>query len=93
MTVLDGADRSHSVNIVTEGVSHNLMTRDYLFNDGDAQGRVEAADLKISNSKCIETSSFAVIHTINDVLLYDQAQLETYKARVEHLQNRFNNLK
>lgn len=93
LTVLDGADRSHSVNIVTEGVSHNLMTRDYLFNDGDAQGRVEAADLKISNSKCIETSSFAVIHTINDVLLYDQAQLETYKARVEHLQNRFNNLK
>ena len=95
LIVWDGANRSHSVNVdpKVEGVSYNLMTRDYLFNDGDAQGKVDASDLKISNSKCIETSSFAVIHTINDVLYYDDAQLESYKARVEHLQNRFNNLK
>ena len=94
LTILDGAGRSHSVNVdaENEGVCYNLMTRDYLFNDGDSQGKVDASDLKIDNSKCIETSSFAVIHAINDVLYYE-GQLESYKRRIEHLQNRFNKSK
>lgn len=95
LTVVDGAGRSHSVDVKpeNEGVYYNIMTRDYLFNDGDPSGKVDDKDLNISNSKCIETSSFAVIHEIEDVLLYDDDQLESYKKRVEALQEKFNNLK
>lgn len=91
LTVVDGAERSHSVNVETEneGVYYNIMTRDYLFNDGDTGGNVSEDDLNITKSKCIETSSFAVIHAIDDVLLYDSAQLESYKSRVEALQKKF----
>lgn len=91
LTVVDGAGRSHSVEVKleNEGVYYNLMTRDYLFNDGDTGGRVDEKDSNISNSKCIETSSFAVIHAIDDVLLYDNAQLEAYKTRVAQLQEKF----
>lgn len=91
LTVVDGAGRSHSVEVKleNEGVYYNLMTRDYLFNDGDTGGRVDEKDSNISNSKCIETSSFAVIHAIDDVLLYDNAQLDSYKSRVEALQKKF----
>jgi hypothetical protein len=89
--VVDGAGRSHSVKVIpeNEGVSYNIMTRDYLFNDGDTGGKVDENDLNISKSKCIETSSFAVIHAIDDVLLYDSAQLEAYKTRVAQLQEKF----
>lgn len=91
LTVVDGAGRSHSVEVMpgNEGVSYNIMTRDYLFNDGDTGGKVDENDLNISKSKCIETSSFAVIHAIDDVLLYDSAQLEAYKTRVAQLQEKF----
>ncbi len=91
LTVVDGAGRSHGVEVIpeNEGVYYNLMTRDYLFNDGDTGGNVSEDDLNITKSKCIETSSFAVIHAINDVLLYDSAQLETYKSRVAQLQEKF----
>lgn len=91
LTVVDGAGRSHSVEVKleNEGVYYNLMTRDYLFNDGDTGGRVDEKDSNISNSKCIETSSFAVIHAIDDVLLYDNAQLEAYKTYVAKLQEKY----
>ena len=91
LTVVDGAGRSHSVEVKleNEGVYYNLMTRDYLFNDGDTGGKVSEDDLNITKSKCIETSSFAVIHAIDDVLLYDNAQLDSYKSRVEALQKKF----
>ena len=91
LTVVDGAGRSHSVEVIpeNEGIYYNLMTRDYLFNDGDTGGKVDEKDSNISNSKCIETSSFAVIHAIDDVLLYDNAQLEAYKIRVAQLQEKY----
>jgi hypothetical protein len=93
LTVTDKAGQSYSVAVdpANEGVSYNIMTRDYLFNDGETG--VTETDLDIEKSKCIETSSFAVIHAIDGVLLYDSHQLESYMARVAHLQERFNNLK
>ena len=64
-----------------EGVLYNIMTRDYLFNDG-ASGASEN-DLDIMKCKQIETSSFAVIHGIDGVLLYDKAQFEEYRKKLE----------
>jgi 23S rRNA pseudouridine955/2504/2580 synthase len=65
---------------------HENVSKSYLLL---ACGKVDENDLNISKSKCIETSSFAVIHAIDDVLLYDSAQLEAYKTRVAQLQEKF----
>ena len=53
LTVEDGAGRSHSVEVIpeNEGVYYNLMTRDYLFNDGISEVKAEY-DSNISISKC-----------------------------------------
>ena len=53
-----------TANILTAGGLFNLMTRDYKFNNKDS---------KIATA--IETSSFAVLHQIDDVLLYKSNQL------------------
>ena len=79
-----GNERSVHVDEVNEGVLYNIMTRDYLFNDGVSG--VSEADADITKSKQIETSSFAVVHGIDGVLLYDKDQLSGYQERVESMQ-------
>lgn len=83
LVVKDYAGNEHHVNAEKdmEGVLYNIMTRDYLFNDG-ASGASEK-DLDIMQCKQIETSSFAVIHGIDGVLLYDKAQFEEYRKTLE----------
>ena len=74
----DAAGQEHNVVVdpQQEGVSYNIMTRDYLFNSAD-----------LTTATQIETSSFAVVHTIDgDVpLLYSNAQLKNYKEQVERM--------
>lgn len=94
LTVVDDAGLSHNVVVSgSEGEHYNVMARDYLFNDGysgvtvDKDGNSEETDVM----KCqqIETSSFAVIHGIDGVLLYDEAQLGSYKNKVAQAQREF----
>ena len=95
LTVVDETGASHSVNVVAgkEGTLYNVMSRDYLFNDGvsgvtvDSDGNSKETD--VMNCKQIETSSFAVIHGVNGVLLYDNLQLESYKDEVLKAQRAF----
>lgn len=98
LTIVDGAESTHHVEVVPdkEGVLYNIMTRDYLFNDGKSgitmQGSGESATSKetdITICKQIETSSFAVIHAVDGVLLYDNEQLERYKDEVARTQRAF----
>ena len=81
LVVKDNAGYEHSVNVADgqEGMSYNVMTRDYLFNDGVSG--VKEEDSNIKECKQIETSSFAVIHGIDGVLLYDQNQLRGYQEK------------
>ncbi len=83
LVIKDYAGNEHRVNAEDnmEGVLYNIMTRDYLFNDG-ASGASEA-DLDIMRCKQIETSSFAVIHGIDGVLLYDKGQFDEYRKKLE----------
>ena len=83
LVIRDYAGNEHRVNAADdmEGVLYNIMTRDYLFNDG-ASGASEA-DLDVMRCKQIETSSFAVIHGIDGVLLYDKAQFDAYREKLE----------
>lgn len=78
IAIVDGAEQSHKVNVVPdkEGELYNIMTRDYLFDNEDIQA-----------STLIETSSFAVIHALEEdkVLLYDMGQLERYKRKLEEM--------
>jgi hypothetical protein len=97
LTVEDAS--GHTANIVPgkEGVSYNVMARDYLFNDGvsgismDSDGNSKETDVMIC--KQIETSSFAVVHGIDGVLLYDNDQLERYKNDVAEAKREFENSK
>ena len=96
LTVTDAAHQTHNVNVVAnhEGVLYNIMTRDYMFNDGVSGTNSETKpDLDITKSKEIETSSFAVIHAIDgEVLLYDENQYEKYAKDVERIQRSFREL-
>ena len=78
IAIVDGAEQSHRVSVVPEkeGELYNIMTRDYLFDNEDIQA-----------STLIETSSFAVIHALEEdkVLLYDKGQLEGYKQKLENM--------
>jgi hypothetical protein len=95
LTIVDDAGASHSVNVVAgeEGTLYNVMSRDYLFNDGmngvsvDSDGNSKETD--VMTCKQIETSSFAVIHGVDGVLLYDNLQLESYKDEVLKAQRAF----
>lgn len=83
LVVKDNAGYEHNVNVAggQEGILYNVMTRDYLFNDGISGVKEEDSD--ITKCKQIETSSFSVIHGIDGVLLYDQNQLKEYQERLE----------
>lgn len=88
LTIVDEAKGVHHVNVVPdkEGKLYNVMSRDYLFNDGVSGILMKeevSEETNIEISKHIETSSFAVIHGIDGVLLYDNAQLAGYKTDVE----------
>lgn len=95
LIVVDDAGFTHSVNVVPgkEGVLYNVMARDYLFNNGmsgiqtDEDGNSKETDVMVCQQ--IETSSFAVIHGVDGVLLYDSAQLESYKEKVTKAQREF----
>lgn len=50
-----------TVNVLKNNGLYNIMARDYKFNNADIQ-----------KASLIETSSWAVIHQIDDVLLYDK---------------------
>lgn len=98
LTVTDGAGIAHSVNVEPnkEGVCYNIMTRDYLFNDGISGITMEdekSKETDITICKQIETSSFAVIHAIDDVLLYDSNQLARYRdIDVPRIQRNFEDM-
>lgn len=53
-----------TANVVTTNGLYNIMARDYKFNNADLQ-----------KATLIETSSWAVIHQIDNVLLYDASIL------------------
>lgn len=65
----DPIDRTNPVNVKTDRELYNIMAREFKFNLGDIT--------KVTN---IETSSFAVIHEIDQVLLYDKDLLINLKA-------------
>ena len=60
----DPVDRSRPVHVKTDRGLYNIMSRDFKFNLGD-----------ITKVTSIETSSYAVIHEVDNVLLYDKDQL------------------
>lgn len=76
----DAAGKSKAVNVKTDGL-YNIMARDYKFNNKD-----------IEKATQIETSSYAVIHEIDNVLLYNKDQIAHMKAIVEAANNS-NNIK
>ena len=86
LVIKDHAGNERSVHVAAEeeGVLYNIMTRDYLFNDG-ASG-VSEDDANIMKCKQIETSSFAVVHGIDGVLFYDKDQLNEYQEKIASLQ-------
>lgn len=79
-----GNERRVTVDKEQEGIRYNVMTRDYLFNDG--MSGVSEDDLNIAKCTQIETSSFAVVHGIDGILLYDTKQLEDYQKQLGDLQ-------
>ena len=85
LAVKDNAGIEHHVIVAgrQEGVQYNVMTRDYLFNNGDTDLK---NDKLITDCKLIETSSFSVIHGIDGVLLYDKDQLRKYQEKLEDKQ-------
>ena len=96
LTVVDAAQNTHHVSVLPdkEGVAYNIMTRDYLFNDGKSGISMDSEtqtskETDIKNCTQIETSSFAVIHALDGVLLYDEGQLEGYKEDVANAQREF----
>ncbi len=64
----DPVDRSRPVHVKTNSGLYNIMSREFKFNSGDL--------LKATQ---IETSSYAVIHEIDNVLLYYKDQLLYFK--------------
>lgn len=61
MSIRDNSNRTEAVHVKTSNPAlYNIMCRDYQFNGTDKRTVTE-----------IETSSWAVIHQIDDVLLYD----------------------
>lgn len=75
--ITDGAGNTQAVD-TTDPALYNIMTRDYLFDDSDIQ-----------SSKLIETSSFAVIHRVPNVLYHEENQIEKYIEKVKRLQEQF----
>ena len=75
--VTDGIGNTQYV-LTTDPELYNIMTRDYLFDNSD-----------IRESKMIETSSYAVIHRVKDVLYYEKDQINKYKEKVKRLQEQF----
>lgn len=63
---LKGAGNSGFVNVTSS--ARNIMARDYKFNNSDIQ-----------KATAIETSSWAVIHQIDDVLIYDASVMQKMK--------------
>ncbi|GAB6011310.1 fasciclin domain-containing protein [Viscerimonas tarda] len=63
MKVIDGAGNTR--NVITGGGLYNIMARDYKFNSNDPK-----------KATAIETSAFAVIHQIDDVLYYEKDQFK-----------------
>jgi uncharacterized surface protein with fasciclin (FAS1) repeats len=74
------AATSNPVRVKTNGL-YNIMAREYKFNNKDKTKATE-----------IETSSYAVIHEIDKVLLYDNNQISEMKQIVEST-NTSNNIK
>lgn len=94
LSIIDGIGMMHNVNVIQdkEGELYNVMARDYLFNDGISGITMEddkSKETDITICKQIETSSFAVIHGIDGVLLYNNDQLNGYKADVENAKRSF----
>ena len=79
-----GNERRVNVDKEQEGIRYNVMTRDYLFNDG--MSGISDDDLNIAKCTQIETSSFAVVHGIDGILLYDTNQLQDYQEQLGDLQ-------
>ena len=60
----DPTDQSRPVHVKTDRGLYNIMSREFKFNSGD-----------LLKATAIETSSYAVIHEIDNVLLYYKDQL------------------
>ena len=77
ISIVDGVGNAQSVD-TSDPALYNIMTRDYLFDNKDIQ-----------SSKQIETSSFAVIHRVPNVLYHKKNQIEDYIKKVERLKKQF----
>ncbi|MBR4996443.1 MAG: hypothetical protein IKY84_01020 [Bacteroidaceae bacterium] len=77
ISIEDGAGNTLLVD-TSDPALYNIMTRDYLFDNKDIQ-----------QSKQIETSSFAVIHRIPNVLYHKKNQIEGYIEKVKRIQEHF----
>jgi hypothetical protein len=69
-------DQTEPIHVVTDNGLYNIMAREYKFNNGDIQ-----------RATLIETSSFAVIHEVDNYLLYNKDQISNLKAVVERASN------
>lgn len=69
----DPVDRTNPVRVKTDRGLYNIMAREFKFDVGD-----------ITKVKAIETSSYAVIHEVDKVLLYDKDQLTKLKQLLEN---------
>ena len=77
IALVDGAGNSQKVD-TSDPTMYNIMTRDYLFDNKDLQ-----------KSSLIETSSYAVIHRVPNVMYHKKDQIKGYKEKVKRLQEQF----
>lgn len=75
--VTDGIGNTQYV-LTDDPKLYNIMTRDYLFNESD-----------IKDSEMIETSSYAVIHRVDNVLYHSKDQIKKYEEKVKRLKELF----
>lgn len=69
-------DKSNPIHVKTDNGRYNIMSREFKFNSGD-----------IANATQIETSSYAVIHEIDQVLLYSKDELKSIKQLLKSSPN------
>ena len=73
----DGAGNKQKVD-TSDPALYNIMTRDYLFDNKDLQ-----------KSTLIETSSYAVVHRVPNVMFHKKDQIKGYIEKVKRLQEQF----
>ena len=77
ISLQDGAGNTQKVD-TSDPALYNIMTRDYLFDNKDLQ-----------KSTLIETSSYAVVHRVPNVMFHKKEQIKGYIEKVKRLQEQF----